>query len=592
MPMLPTGLVRDKKSGVYYLRRRIPTDVLCSYPGKAEVTFSLKTKDYRIAVARLRLEEAKLTAEWEKKRDRLAQIAVRQQLHAVQRIDALTPEVVDSICAHFEMASLAGDESRREDGTYTLDEVEEYKVGYSAANLELKAAVAIGDMEHIRPLLEQFLFLYRYDVNVPESDMRRLTLAYARAAIRTNEKLLSRYAGKEEPTPSMGSISLTPMLSEVANAYLKHYEKLDKREMLKKVRTVMPLLLSVVGNKPIGSLMQSDVNAFFDTVQSLPPRWKDVCRQQRISPRDLAERRVGEMSKGTFDGTYMAAMAPFMKYCRGRWQDHGWPMNLTVEGIQYLGSRRDAEFGQRHFELNELKLLFQGGEMATFAKNASDAHKFWLPHVGLFTGARINELCQLNPQRDIQQDPKSDVWFLDITDESAGHKDVEKSVKTKTSRRKVPVHPQLVELGFLHYVEHLKKQGHTLLFPGFPPSVGRASPKAGEWFGVHLRSIGLRDDTPGARLVGMHAFRSTLLHQAAEFGVVNAEAITGHTSNVTSIGRIQGGQVEQDATSVVKKYRGELSVGKKMDILKQIVYDGLSFHVPVLPGTYFTEKAS
>ncbi|WP_232440677.1 site-specific integrase [Burkholderia ubonensis] len=582
--MLPTGLVRDKKSGVYYLRRRIPSDVLSCYPGKAEVTFSLRTKDYRSAVERLRREEAKLTAEWEKKRERLAQIGARQQLHAIQRIDALTPEVIDAICTHFELASLAGDESRREAGNYTVEDIDEYKAGYAAANLDLKAAVAIGDMSQIRPLLEQFLDLYRYDVNVPEADMRRLTLAYARAAIRTNEKLLNRYDGKDEPTPNVVSNRLTPMLSEVTQAYLTHYEKLNKPEMLKKVRTVMPLLLNVVGNKPIGSLTQSDLLAFFDTVQCLPPRWKDVCRQQNISPSALAERRVGEMSKQTFDGTYMAAMAPFLKYCRGRWQDQGWPMTLTVEGIQYLGSRRDAEFGQRHFELSELKRLFQGAEMAAFARNASDAHKFWLPHVGLFTGARINELCQLNPQHDIQKDEKSGFWFLNITHDSASHEDVEKSVKTKSSKRRVPVHPQLMALGFLQYVDYVKKQGHALLFPGFPPSVGRAAPKAGEWFGDFLRDIGLRDETPGARLVGMHAFRSTLLNQAMELGVVNAEAITGHTSNVTNIERIQDGQVEKDASPVVKKYRGELSVGRKMEILRQIVYGDLEFHIPVSPN--------
>ncbi|MEM5372149.1 site-specific integrase [Paraburkholderia azotifigens] len=582
--MLPTGLVRDKKSGVYYLRRRIPTDVLSCYPGKAEVTFSLRTKDYRTAVERLRREEAKLTAEWEKKRDRLAEIAARQQLNAVQRIDALTPEVIDAICTHFEVASLAGDESRREAGNFTVEEIDEYKAGYAANNLDLKTAVAIGDMSQIRPLLEQFLFLYRYDVNVPEADMRRLTLAYARAAIRTNEKLLNRYEGKDEPTPNVVGIRLTPMLSEVTQAYLTHYEKLKKPEMFKKVRTVMPLLLEIVGNKPIGALTQSDLLVFFDTVQSLPPRWKDVCRQQNISARALAERRVGEMSKQTFDGTYMAAMAPFLKYCRGRWQDQGWPMTLTVEGIQYLGSRRDPEFGQRHFKLDELKRLFQGAEMAALARSPADAHKFWLPHVGLFTGARSNELCQLNPQHDIQMDDQSGFWFLHITSESESHRDVEKSVKTKSSKRRVPIHPQLVQLGFLRYVEHVKKQGATLLFPGFPPSVGRAAPKAGEWFGDFLRDIGLRDDTPGARLVGMHAFRSTLLNQAMELGVVNAEAITGHTSNVTNIQRIQDGQIEKDASPVVKKYRGELSVGKKMDILKQIAYAGLTFHIPVPPS--------
>ncbi len=584
MPMLPTGLVRDPDSGVYYLRRRIPSNLLSEYPPKKkEEVFSLRTKDYRTAMERFRSEDVKLSTKWDKMHKRLEFLAKRWKLRTVQHIDTLTPEVIDTICTHFEAASLTVDEKRREKGAYILEDIEQYQASYAEANRELKAAVAIGDVDQVRPALEQFLALYGYDVNVPEDDMRQLTLAYARTAIRTNEKLLNRYEGKDEPTPNVVGTRLTPLLSEVTQAYVEYYKKLNKPAMFKKVKTVMPLLLQVVGNKPIGSLTQSDLLAFFDTVQILPPRWSDVCRQQRISLRELAERRMGEMSKGTFDGTYMAAMAPFLKYCRGRWQDKGWPMTLTVEGIQYLGSRRDAEFGQRHFEHDELKRLFQGSEMAALASSGTEAYKFWLPHVGLFSGARINELCQLNPQLDIREDKKSGFWFFDITEDSAGHEDIEKSVKTKSSKRSVPIHPQLVELGFLQYVTHLKKQGRKLLFPGFPVSVGRAAPKAGEWFGDFLRALNLRDETPGARLVGMHAFRSTFLHQASELGVVNAEAITGHSRNVSNIERVQDGHIDGEASTVVRTYRGELSVGKKMGILKQIVYGDLKFHTPVPP---------
>ncbi len=75
MPMLPTGLQRHTESGTYYLRRRIPTDVLVCYPGKKEITFSLRTKDYRTAVERHRAEEARLTSEWEEKRQRQCNFA-------------------------------------------------------------------------------------------------------------------------------------------------------------------------------------------------------------------------------------------------------------------------------------------------------------------------------------------------------------------------------------------------------------------------------------------------------------------------------------------------------------------------------------
>lgn len=64
MPMLPTGLLRHAKSGTYYLRRRIPSDILTCYPGKKEIIFSLRTNDYRTAVERQRNEESRLTAEW------------------------------------------------------------------------------------------------------------------------------------------------------------------------------------------------------------------------------------------------------------------------------------------------------------------------------------------------------------------------------------------------------------------------------------------------------------------------------------------------------------------------------------------------
>ncbi|WP_370459661.1 DUF6538 domain-containing protein [Aquitalea sp. LB_tupeE] len=52
--MLPTGLQRPPpQSGTYYLRRRIPTDVLVCYLGKKEITFSLRTKNDRAETTRL-----------------------------------------------------------------------------------------------------------------------------------------------------------------------------------------------------------------------------------------------------------------------------------------------------------------------------------------------------------------------------------------------------------------------------------------------------------------------------------------------------------------------------------------------------------
>jgi len=61
---------------------------------------------------------------------------------------------------------------------------------------------------------------------------------------------------------------------------------------------------------------------------------------------------------------------------------------------------------------------------------------FWLPVLGLFTGCRIEELCQLHCSDVIQYDG---IWCLDINDEG------EKRLKNKSSKRVVPLHQILVD---------------------------------------------------------------------------------------------------------------------------------------------------
>ena len=42
---------------------------------------------------------------------------------------------------------------------------------------------------------------------------------------------------------------------------------------------------------------------------------------------------------------------------------------------------------------------------------------------------------------------------------------VEGEVKNQQSIRWVPLHPKLIDLGFLHYVEAVKREGYEMLFP-------------------------------------------------------------------------------------------------------------------------------
>ncbi|WP_085035891.1 DUF6538 domain-containing protein, partial [Cronobacter sakazakii] len=90
---------------------------------------------------------------------------------------------------------------------------------------------------------------------------------------------------------------------------------------------------------------------------------------------------------------------------------------------------------------------------------------YWLPLLALYVGGRINELCQLY-LTDIRED-KNEVAYIDfnldapdkVMDEEA-LAGGDKSLKTVNAIRQVPIHPRLIELGLLEYVDALKAAGY------------------------------------------------------------------------------------------------------------------------------------
>lgn len=77
-------------------------------------------------------------------------------------------------------------------------------------------------------------------------------------------------------------------------------------------------------------------------------------------------------------------------------------------------------------------------------------YRFWLMPLGLFTGARLNELCQLQAS-DIVQDSHS-IHLISINDNQ-----LLKSLKNEQSRREIPICSPLIEMGFLEFVEERRQ---------------------------------------------------------------------------------------------------------------------------------------
>lgn len=204
-----------------------------------------------------------------------------------------------------------------------------------------------------------------------------------------------------------------------------------------------------------------------------------------------------------------------------------------------VGERKNAKAARLPFDQAALKAIFSSPIFTEGLRPGAGAGEaaYWLPILALFTGARVEELCQLRPD-DVFEDSYFDenanerkVWVLRITDEGDGQ-----ALKTQGSRRRFPIHAEILKLGFLKFVR--SAEGRARIFHELhPDTMGNESGNWSKWFGKYLRKVaGVTDK----RMV-FHSFRHKFKDVARECEIPEdvSDAITGHSNG--NVARRYGG---------------------------------------------------
>nr|WP_277347618.1 site-specific integrase [Desulfovibrio piger] len=125
-----------------------------------------------------------------------------------------------------------------------------------------------------------------------------------------------------------------------------------------------------------------------------------------------------------------------------------------AKALQIKDTRRDIELREA-FTQEDITLLFSP---KTFTESSVKHPSFyWAPLIGLYTGMRLEEICQLHCS-DIRQE--QNIWYIDI---NTDHHD--KRLKNRNAFRKIPIHNDLLAYGFIKYVDKMKLNGQERLFP-------------------------------------------------------------------------------------------------------------------------------
>ncbi len=154
---------------------------------------------------------------------------------------------------------------------------------------------------------------------------------------------------------------------------------------------------------------------------------------------------------------------------------------------------------------------------------ANNDMKYWGALLGLYTGARLNEIGSMTV-KDVKQDATTGIWYFDINDE-----DEKKRLKTEAATRHVPVHSELLRRGFLEYVDRVSKMDGNdirLLYGLTYTEKEGWGRKLTRWFSnTFLPQVGLKkDDT------SFHSLRHTAITMMRRGGTDNhtVRAIVGH----------------------------------------------------------------
>ncbi|SAL14249.1 phage-related integrase [Caballeronia cordobensis] len=362
------------------------------------------------------------------------------------------------------------------------------------------------DME-AREELEQRISQMKSDQFRTEAEHRRVLevaqAAHARAVV---QAIASATVSAESKQREQPRVMLSAAIEEFARFKLAKKEWRGKTE--EKMRAALELFLRAVGDQPLSHIGQPKVVEFLELLRRLPPNLQKLRALEGKTLHEIAALSLPPISEKTVADRLDAVIA-FFRWCvqRGDCRLERSP----ADGLA-LGSPKSTE--RLPFSDQQLLRLLSSEEFQQ--RRFPNWYSFWLIPMALFTGARLGELCQLELANFVYVD---DVCCIEIMD--AGE---EQTLKNRNSKRLVPLHDKLIEMGLMRHVEAAKREGKVRLFPELDLNVS-ASHVASKLFGRYRARCGVTGvEAP------FHSFRHTFITRIMDAGgnLSQLAPIVGH----------------------------------------------------------------
>jgi len=260
---------------------------------------------------------------------------------------------------------------------------------------------------------------------------------------------------------------------------------------------------------------------------------------------DIARRQSMPTIGPATINNHLNKLGAILRYGR----DHGWIAGNPMADLE-VPDPIDASEKRDPFTIDQLNVIFARPPWSEGRQAAKHRpSRYWAPLVSLFSGARLTEVCGQRVDEMIVEEGVHLFHFL--------HRPEDRHIKGGKSR-KVPVHPELMRMGFWDFVEEARASGREHLFPDVKrDKLGKWGDHTTKWFSRQVKALGLK-----GRNLSFHSFRHSFedaLRRADLHDTPLGNALTGRWT-----------------AGVSKNYGSRYPVEKLRKAMAQVSYPGLN----------------
>lgn len=479
----------------------VPLDVQ-SIIGRREVWRSLKTRDRAEALRRVREASVEFDREMAAHRARLAtkplDVLSEVQLKALADL-ALHEQLADDEDFRATEVSPQSAEQDRQDSLERL--------------AEARHRLATSDFEGLERYGERVLAEAGLRMAPSSNGFRKLMYRLLAAFVEATEKELQRWDGVPVATPQRPAVAPAQAaytLDQLMRDYMADPGKARSEKTRIGYEIIFGVLRELLGSdKPVSEITRDDCRRVQSLLLRLPTNTRKHYPSLSLEEASQCAQREGRavLSPGTVN-SYLNNLSSLFRWA----EQEGKIIKNPAAGLKVVDTVKDAD-RRRPFPIEGLQAIFSaplyaahrrgGRNQRGIGPNTFSQGRFWVPLLALFHGIRQTEACQLLVDDVRQIGP---VWCLVLTEDAGSGERLDeedrKRIKTDAGERFVPVHQEVIRIGFLDYVAEMRRGKQRRLFPDIKRGEDGYFSPFSKWFSRFLEAIGAKQ-----RRLSFHSLR-------------------------------------------------------------------------------------